>query len=44
VFRTARRAALALVFAGLGFAALGRGDTTQRPLGGDGWVDLSFDP
>jgi hypothetical protein len=43
MLRTVRRGALALVFAGLGFAVLYRPNRTPPRPAGDGWVELSFD-
>jgi hypothetical protein len=43
VFRTLRRAALALVFAGLGFAALHHRKPAQSPVASGGRVELPFD-
>jgi hypothetical protein len=43
MLQTLRRATLALVFAGLGFAVLYRRDRTPPRPASDGWVELSFD-
>jgi hypothetical protein len=43
MFRTGSRAALALVLAGLGYAALRRRRVPVARANSDGWVEMTFE-